>query len=224
MIIKSKPLTPFWFKFWGNITVAMSKWMFASIHVEPIELKPDHSYILMTNHTSFWDGIWAFYICRKYFYKDHGMRKLFIMSVKQQMLKKKYLRYLGSFSIEPGRRSITESFDYAGEVLSTPGNLLLYYPQGELESCYVRHIVFDQGLNEIIPRIKGNCQLIWVSGFAECFESLQTSLYSYMLDCGTNHDYNYEDLKAKVNKHHKNSMFKQVRFTVEPDGANKIID
>jgi len=145
------------------------------------------------------------------------MKKLYIMSVKKQMLKKKYLQHLGSFSVDPGRRSIRESFDYAGEILSEPGNLLLYYPQGELESMYIRHIRFDTGISEIIPRIQGKCQLIWCSTFIEYFENFQPTAYSYMLDCGDNSNFNFETVKQNVNQFHKTSMARTVRYTVEPD-------
>ena len=94
---------------------------------------------------------------------NKGMKKLYIMSLKKQMDKNKWLRYIGSFSIDPGKRSIQESFDYIAEVLSEPGNLLLFYPQGKLESLYTMFIKFDEGIYEIVPRIKGDCQLIWNS-------------------------------------------------------------
>jgi len=199
MIIKSKPLSPFWFKFVAGINTFLVN---RTIHpkVEPVELKPGHSYILMCNHYSFWDGAWAFYLCSNFFYKKDGMRKLYIMSVKKQMLNKKWLRRLGSFSIDPGKRSITESFDYAGEILSTPGNLLLYYPQGELESIYIRHIKFDAGISEIIARTQGKCQLIWCSSFAQYFENFRTSVYTYMLDCG--HQTKYKPAPPQIHGAH----------------------
>jgi len=132
------------------------------------------------------------------------------------MLNKKWLRRLGSFSIDPGKRSITESFDYAGEILSTPGNLLLYYPQGELESIYIRHIKFDAGISEIIARTQGKCQLIWCSSFAQYFENFRTSVYTYMLDCGTNQHFDFEAIKQNINQHHLKSMARTTRYTVEP--------
>jgi hypothetical protein len=219
MIIKSKPLSPFWFKFLAGIINFIVKKI---IHpkVEPIELTPGYSYILMCNHYSFWDGIWAYYLCCNFFYKKNGMQKLYIMSVKKQMLKKKWLKYLGSFSIDPGKRSILESFDYAAEILSTPGNLLLYYPQGELESIYIRHIKFDTGISEIVPRIQGKCQLIWCSTFAEYFESFRPMVYTYMLDCGTNQDFDFEVIKRKANQHHLKSMSRTARYTIEPQDVS----
>ena len=216
MIIKSKPLPPFLFKIGTYLIGLVFKQRCKNLVIDPVELKPNHSYILMCNHISFWDGFWAGYMCSKVFFKKGGMRRLYIMSVKKQMEKNKFLRYFGSFSIEPGRRSITESFDYIAEVLSQPGNLLLFYPQGNLESAFIRYIKFDEGLYEIVTRIKGDCQLIWSSNLFEFYESFRPTIYASMMDCGTNHDFDFEALKKNVNEFHLNSIRKLVRYTEEP--------
>jgi hypothetical protein len=141
---------------------------------------------------------------------------LYAMSVKKQMEKKWYLKYSGSFSVDPGKRSINETFDYAASLLNEPGNLLIFYPQGELESSYIRHINFKDGIYQIISRTKGNCQLIWSSVLTEYFESLKPSVYFNLLDCGTNHKFDFEELKQKVNAHHLESIKKNIRYTREP--------
>ncbi len=217
MMIKSKPLHPFFF-WWGALFVSVFlKTRFNKIKVKEIDIKPGHSYILMCNHFSFLDGFLAYYLSNRFFRKKNGMRKLYIMSIKKQMEKNWWLRYIGSFSIDPGKRSIDESFAYAAEVLSEPGNLLLFYPQAKLESNHIRHIHFEDGLNQIIPQIKGNCQLVWSSNIIEYFESTKPSIYYNLLDCGTNKDYDFELLKQKVNLHHRATIEQNFRFTEEPN-------
>jgi hypothetical protein len=216
MIIKSKPLHPFLF-WWGALFISIFlKSRFNKIKIKEIDIKPDHSYLLMCNHFSFLDGFLAYYLSNKLFRKKNGMRRLYIMSIKKQMEKNWWLRYIGSFSIDPGKRSIDESFTYAAEVLSKPGNLLLFYPQAKLESSYIRHIHFEDGLNQIIPQIEGKCQLVWSSNLIEYFESTKPSLYYHLLDCGTNEDYNFDLLKQKVNLHHLAAIEENFRFTEEP--------
>jgi hypothetical protein len=109
-----------------------------------------------------------------------------------------------------------QSFDYAAGVLSVPGNVLLFYPQGNLESMHIRHIQFEDGLRQIIPQIKGKCQLIWSSNLIEYFESTKPSVYFNMLDCGTVEEFDFETLQKKVNQHHLEAMKKNIRFTIEP--------
>ena len=216
MIIKSKPLPPFLFSCAAALLGLVFKWRFNKMIINEVAIKPDHSYLLMCNHFSFWDGFWAFYLCNKVMRKDHGMKRLYIMSLKKQMEKNKWLRYFGSFSVEPGKLSMHESLAYSAEILSEPGNLLLFYPQGKLESCHVRHIIFEDGITHIVPQINGNCQLLWSSNLIEYFESLKASVYFNMMDCGTNHDFDFEALKEKVNNHHVQAIKSNIRFTKEP--------
>ncbi|MGZ3874259.1 MAG: glycerol acyltransferase, partial [Mucilaginibacter sp.] len=74
--------------------------------------------------------------------------------------------------------------------------------------------------NEIVKRIKGDCQLLWSSNVIEYFESTKPSAFLSLLDCGTNHEFDFEALKQKVNTHHLQSMKKTVRFTKEPGDLN----
>jgi len=41
-----------------------------------------------------------------------------------------------------------------------------------------------------------------------------------LLDCGTNHDFDFEALKQNVNRHHLQCMRKVVRFTHEGGNLN----
>jgi hypothetical protein len=216
MIIKSKPLPPFFFKCGAILIGLLFKRRFNKLVIKDIPVKPGHSYILMCNHYSFMDGLWAYYLCNKMIWGEGKMKRLYIMSLKKQMQINKWLRYIGSFSVDPGKRSIKESFAYAAEVLSEPGNLLLYYPQGNLESNHIRHIHFEEGIREIIPQIKGKCQLIWASSILEYFESTKPSMYFHVLDCGTGDDFDFEELKEKVNLHHRKAIESHIRYTKEP--------
>jgi hypothetical protein len=137
------------------------------------------------------------------------------MVMKKQLEKKPWLRYMGGFSVDPGKFTVAESLQHASEILSQPGNILIFYPQGNLESQHIRTIAFQEGLYEIIPKIKGDCQIIWSSNIIEYFESVKPSVYFEMLDCGTNHDFNFEALKIKVNKHHNEVIESRFRFTKE---------
>lgn len=215
MIIKAKPLNPFFFKCGAILIGWILKRRFNKILVHGIDIKPDHSYLLMCNHFSFLDGLLAYHLCHKALWKN-GMKRLYIMSLKKQMEKNKWLRYCGSFSVDPGKRSIVESFEYASEILSKPGNVLLFYPQGNLESSHIRHIQFQDGLREIVPNVKGKCQLIWSSNVIEYFESTKPSLYYNLLDCGESAEFDFESVKQQVNLHHRKSIEKNIRFTKEP--------
>jgi hypothetical protein len=215
MIIKAKkfpyPIFKIGFYF---ISWLVSK-RFNKLVINRISVKPDSSYLILCNHFSFWDGFLAAYLVRHTIHKKQQIKELNFMSVKKQMQMNPWLKYVGSFSVSPGKISVGESVAYAAEKLSKPGNVLVLYPQGNLESCHVREIEMKDGINAIIPQIKGNCQIIWSSNLVEYFESLKPSINFHMLDCGTNHDFNFEELNKKINSFHKEAIQKQIRFTEE---------
>ncbi len=215
MIIKGKPLNPFFFKLITWLIGLFLRLKFNKLIIKDVLIKPGHSYLLMCNHFSFLDGLLALYLCRKVFFHDNKMHRVHIMSLKRQMELNKWLRYIGSFSIDPRKRSMNESFEYAAELLSKPGNLLLFYPQGNLESNYIRKIHFEDGINQIVPQIKGPCQLVWSSNLVEYFESIKPSMYFNMLDCGISSEYDPKAVIDKINSHHMHSIKKNFRFTNE---------
>ena len=218
MIIKSKPLSLFWLQVGGYcLTKIFRIFYFNKLIIKPVEIKSGHSYILSCNHFSFGDGFLGFYLAYQVLIKQGKMKRLYIMSLKKQMELNWWLRYLGSFSIEPGKYSVKESLDYAAEILNEPGNLLLFFPQGNLESVHIRTIEFQDGISEIVHQVKGNCQLLWCSNIGEYFESIRPSIYFNMLDCGTAEDFDFELMKQQVNLHHKNSLKQNIRFTKEED-------
>ncbi|MBK0383212.1 1-acyl-sn-glycerol-3-phosphate acyltransferase [Pedobacter sp. SD-b] len=213
MIIKAKLLPAPIIKATAYFLTWIFRKRFNKMVINEIGIKKQHSYLLMCNHFSFWDGFWAAYLCLHAIHKKQEMTGFYIMVLKKQMQMNPWLRYFGCFSVAPGTSTVNESLSYAAELLSKPGNLVLIFPQGNLESNHVRDIVMKDGINQIVPQIKGDCQLIWSSNFIEYFESLKPSVYFNMLDCGTNHHFNFEDTKSKINSHHKAAMKKQFRFT-----------
>jgi hypothetical protein len=216
MLIKAKPLPMHVIRRGALLLIWFFRRRFNKMIVNDIDIKPNHSYILMCNHFGFLDGFFAIYLCFKFINKKQKLKGLYMMSLKKQMEKNWWLKYCGSFSVEPGTRSVDESLDYAATLLNEPGNILLFYPQGNLESINVRYIEVKDGIYEIVKRIKGDCQLIWSSNLIEYFESTKPSMYFNLLDCGTNHEFDFDASTEKINKHHLQAMKKNIRFTKEP--------
>lgn len=215
MIIKPKPLPAFLMKGALNFLSWFLKRRFNKLVIKEIDIKQNHSYLLMCNHFSFWDGFLAAYLSQHAIHKNQKSYGFYIMVLKKQMQMNPWLKYFGCFSIVPGTPSVNKSLDYAAELLNKPGNLLILYPQGNLESNHVRKIVMKDGINYIVPKIKGNCQLIWSSNIVEYFESLKPSVYFHMLDCGTNQTFDFAQVDNKINTFHQLSIQKHYRFTDE---------
>lgn len=215
MIIHAKPIPFYVLKKGINFLTWVFRKRFNKLIINKATIYENHSYMLMSNHFSFWDGFWACYLMHNCIHERGNIKGFYVMILEKQLQKNMFLRYLGCFSIAPGKASISESLDYAAQVLNTPGNVLLMYPQGNLESQYVRKIIVKEGIVEIVNRITGNCQLVWSSNFLEYFESFKPSVYFNMLDCGVAKDFKIEDFTQKINQHHSSAMQKQVRFTIE---------
>lgn len=216
MIIKAKPFgTKITLLVW-RILAWIFSWKFNKMKIEEVPIKKGHSYILMCNHFSFWDGFWASYICLKSIYKQEpNIKNIYIMSLLDQLKKNMWMRKLGSFSIDPGSDTINESMDFIASKLNEPGNIFLLFPQGKLESLYVRDIQMQPGIISVVRRVKSDCQIIWSSTLIEYFESLKPSIHFDLLDCGTTKDFNFREMRTKINLHHKEAIKKHLRFTEE---------
>ena len=216
MIIKNKPLPRIILLPLLRLMFWVLKKFYKKIKLYDVPINPNSSYLLMCNHIGFLDGFWALYISYYGINSKQKVNNYYILILKKQLQKNSLLRYFCCFSIVPHSKTSIESINYAAEILSQPGNVLIMFPQGNIDSQYVRHIEFKDGLSKIIPQVNGNCQLIWSSNLTEYFESLKPTLFCHMLDCGTNQHFNFNELKSNVNQHHKNAIQKQIRFTIEP--------
>ena len=218
MIIKANPLKAKYMLLAGRLLAWLFSRRFNKMRIKEVEILQNHSYILMCNHFSFWDGFWAGYLCLKSLHKQNkNLKGFYIMVLEKQLAQHRWLTRLGCFSIAPGTVSVAESLNYAAALMDEPGNIFLMFPQGNLESCHVRTIEVKPGIAEIVKRIKGDCQLLWSSNLVEYFESLKPSIFFHMLDCGTNRHFNLQELTKKINKHHRSALKKQLRFTVEEE-------
>lgn len=215
MIIKAKPLPVPVIRMAFRVLNIFLRRRFNKLQIRDITIKPDHSYLLMCNHFSFWDGFWAVYLCMNSLFKNQQMKGFHFVILKKQLQMKPWLRYFGGFSIAPGTPSVNKSLDHVAKILSQPGNVVLMFPQGKLESNHVRKIEMKDGISYFIPKIKGDCQLIWSSQLIEYFESLKTSVYFDMLDCGTAKEFNFNRLNKEINLHHQAAIQRQLRFTEE---------
>jgi len=170
-----------------------------------INLKPGHSVLLLCNHFSWWDGFWAGWLTW-FFFK----RKFYIMMQEDHLKQRMWLNLMGGFSINRQSKEVVHSLNYAADLLNNPENLVTVFPQGELVSNHTEDINIERGIAHIVKKVKGNCQIVYYSAFIEYFESLKPSVYFHLLDCGTNHDFDYEELKTKINNHHKRALKEQV--------------
>ncbi len=131
--------------------------------------------LLVANHMSWWDGFWLNELNAKVF-----GRKFHFMMLEEQLRRHWYFRYTGGFSVRKGTRSVMESLAYAAGLLSDPRNLVMMFPQGEIQSLYTGDFRFGKGIGHILRKVSGEVQIIFVANLVEYLSNPRPSLFTYM--------------------------------------------
>jgi 1-acyl-sn-glycerol-3-phosphate acyltransferase len=102
--------------------------------------------IITPNHFSWWDGFFIDYTVKRF-----SERKIFLLMLEEQLKRYWFFQKVGAFSINPQNpKSIRTTFEYISDVLSDPKNVLLFYPQGEIEDYVKRPLKVKEGLKTIL--------------------------------------------------------------------------
>ncbi len=131
--------------------------------------------LLISNHISWWDGFWAVYLNRKVF----NRKFFYFMMLEEQLKKNRFLRYTGGFSIKKKSKSIIESLNYTAGLLEDNRNIVIVFPQGEIQSLYNSSINFDKGLEFILKKLTGKVHIIFLTSLVDYFSGQKPGLYMY---------------------------------------------
>jgi 1-acyl-sn-glycerol-3-phosphate acyltransferase len=160
--------------------------------------------LLICNHISWWDGIWSFYVNRKLF-----KRKFHFMMLEEQLRKNWFLNYTGGFSISKNSRQIIESIQYAAELLKDKRNMVLFYPQGEIESIHRQDFVFQKGIERILQLLQNDIQVVFLVCLVDYFSNVKPVVNAYL------HDYegifSFLDLQDEYNSFYKKCLSIQIK-------------
>lgn len=128
----------------------------------------------LSNHSSWWDGVWPLMLNTQ-----QGKRSFYVLMLEKELLKRKFLQGLGAFSIAPGQRSVVESGQYLANLLHSPQNVVLLYPQGQLESMHEHQIRFAPGM--LRYACQQNDQINWLFSvfFVDFGANPKASVYHY---------------------------------------------
>jgi hypothetical protein len=120
---------------------------------------PDRSLLLMANHSTWWDGFWAWQLNRKL---KGWHRRFHALMLEAQLRRLWFFHYVGCFSIRPGHRSALESMQVAARLLQSPENMLLYFPQGKIESQHLGVPSFQKGVEKLLSKVPACCPVFGV--------------------------------------------------------------
>jgi 1-acyl-sn-glycerol-3-phosphate acyltransferase len=163
------------YPFFRNYVLLKMKKSFSAIEIFG-NLQDDGKPLLcIANHTSWWDGIWVLYSNEKRF-----RRKFHFMMLEEQLRKNWFFRYTGGFSIKKGSRSVLESLKYAATLLNDPQNMVLMFPQGEIQSMHRHLFRFEKGIETILRNCTTDVQVIFQVNLIDYLSSPKPGLYQYL--------------------------------------------
>ena len=128
--------------------------------------------LVLSNHYSWWDGFWLMYINLKVL-----KRKFHFMMLEEQLRKFWFFNYTGGFSVNKNSRSIIETIRYTVDLLSNKNNMVLVFPQGEIQSQHKNTIRFEKGIEKILNTTQNEVQILFVANFTEYFSEPKPSLF-----------------------------------------------
>jgi 1-acyl-sn-glycerol-3-phosphate acyltransferase len=146
----------------GAYTVRALRGAFHAVHLAGrahLERRdPRASFLLLGNHSSWWDALLPLFLSRNVFGLDS-----YAMMEEKQLARFPFFRRIGVFSIKrENPKDVSRSLHYARSLLATPGTALWMYPQGALLPAHTRPLRFQRG----VARLAGNTDGVLLIPFA----------------------------------------------------------
>lgn len=160
-----------WFELWKM------KKKFHAFRIEGEVTDKNLPILVICNHISWWDGIWVLNVNRTMF-----RRKFHFMMLEEMLRKNRVLQFTGGYSIQKNSRTVIETINYTTELLSNPENLVLMFPQGEINSIYNDAIIFEKGIEKILRQCKTKVQVLFIANFLEYLSNPKPSVFCYIQD------------------------------------------
>jgi len=133
--------------------------------------------LLISNHISWWDGFWAMYLNVKVL-----KRKFHFMMLEEQLRKFWFFNYTGGFSVNKKAKSVIESLNYTAELLNDSKNMVLIFPQGEIQSMHLQTFQFEKGINHILKDKEDKIQILFMANLVDYFSKPKPIINIYIQD------------------------------------------
>lgn len=130
--------------------------------------------LMLSNHFCWWDGFIQYRLNRKVFH-----RKLYVMMLDEQLRQNMILNQCGCFSVKKNSRNIIESLNYGKEILSNSGNLLLIFPQGEIQSMHTESIKFGSGPGFLLKELGSRVNIVFNVNLVDYFSKRKPAMSIY---------------------------------------------
>lgn len=122
--------------------------------------------LLIANHISWWDGFWAMYLNLKIL-----KRKFHFMMLEEQLRKYWFFNFTGGFSVNKKAKSVIETLNYTADLLNDAKNMVLIFPQGEIQSMHLQTFQFEKGINHILSGKEKDIQIMFMANLVDYFST-----------------------------------------------------
>ena len=136
------------------------------------------------------------------------------MMLENQLRKYWFFNYSGGFSVSRKSKTILESLDYAREILYDARNLVLLFPQGEIQSMHRQSFHFERGIERIVKNNEGKLHILFMANLVDYFSGPRPSVYFYFSDFDGS-DYSPENIEEAYNRFYSQCVERQKELSVE---------
>jgi 1-acyl-sn-glycerol-3-phosphate acyltransferase len=197
------------YNFFSSYAKWKIKWNFEDVNIIGNIVKSNLPVLLLSNHTSWWDGFWAMYLNMKVF-----QRKFHFMMLEEELRRLWFFNHTGGFSIRKRSKSVIETLNYTEELLRDNNNLVLVFPHGKIHSMHQQNFQFERGIERAIRNLTGKIQIIFMASLVDYHSKPKPSLYIYIDDTGDG-DFTIGNLEDRYNAFYRQSVEKQKQLIVE---------
>jgi 1-acyl-sn-glycerol-3-phosphate acyltransferase len=160
--------------------------------------------LLIANHISWWDGIWIMYLNIK-----RLNRKFNVMMLEHQIKNYRITGMVGAYSVKKRSRTIIETLNYTSELLSDNRNMVLMFPQGEIQSVYKGQIKFEKGIERIIKENRDKIQVLLIANLIDYFSCEKPTLFIYLKELETK-EFTLEAIENEYNSFYSGSISQNI--------------
>ncbi len=194
-------ITPWATAFWKRYFRYIIHADFSAFNYNAAFTVPKGPILLLANHTSWWDGFFYYHLNQKLF-----KRRFHVLMLEEQLQQNNFLRTAGAFSIDKtDAKDMLKSLQFAGELLQKPENLVLFFPQGRLESAQVAEPSFFSGVKRILAAAPEQYTVVLAATFIDYFEKRKPEVQVYLKALAPEQQQNVQQLKQAFLTHYKES-------------------
>jgi len=150
--------------------------------------------LIIANHFSWWDGFIQLQINERFL-----RRKFHVIMLEEQLEKFMILNKAGAYSVQKNSRKIIESLQYTVDLLSDNKNVVLLFPQGEIQSLYTQEFKFESGLEYILKNKQKDIQFIFNVNLVDYFSYKKPTLSVYFKNYNPQLPMNLQTIETDFN-------------------------